>query len=82
MVADRLTLINQSIVGLQRLADAFASEPDPAGDSAGISFASRTAQPTREALLTIRVLLPKLEAARALLHAHRAPPIRCIGCED
>lgn len=78
MRTDHIALINQSIVGLQRLADAFAT------DAQSLSNApeSRAPQTAKEALLTIRVLLPKLEAARALLHQSAAPPIRCVGCED
>jgi hypothetical protein len=73
MRTDHIALINQSIVGLQRLADAFAADS---------SLPARAPQTAKEALLTIRVLLPKLEAARALLHQPEAPPIRCVGCED
>ncbi len=78
MRIEHVSLINQSIAGLQRLADAFAAEAGARQDTDG-GVAPQTA---KEALLTIRVLLPKLEAARALLHRPAAPPIRCVGCED
>jgi hypothetical protein len=78
MHIEHVRLINQSIAGLQRLADVFAAEAI-ARQEAAEAGAPQTA---KEALLTIRVLLPKLEAARALLHRPAAPPIRCVGCED
>ena len=76
---DRMLMINQSIVGLQRLATVLAEDAHQADST------SRAPQTAKEALLTIRVLLPKLEAARALLvqpAQPAAPYIRCIGCED
>ena len=78
MRVDHIALINQSIIGLQRLADAFAADARTLQQAPG----ARAPQTAKEALLTIRVLLPKLEAARASLHQPAAPPIRCVGCED
>lgn len=78
MRSDRMSIINQSIVGLQQLATVLAEDAHRAD-------ASRAPQTAKEALLTIRVLLPKLEAARALLiqpAQPTAPTIRCVGCED
>lgn len=79
MRSDRMSIINQSIVGLQQLA-AVLSE-----DARQAEAMSRAPQTAKEALLTIRVLLPKLEAARALLIQPAqpvSPYIRCVGCDD
>jgi hypothetical protein len=76
---DRMSIINQSIVGLQQLATVLAE------DAHRTDSMSRAPQTAKEALLSIRVLLPKLEAARALLIQPAqpiAPTIRCVGCED
>ncbi len=76
---DRMSIINQSIVGLQQLATLLAEDAHEAASM------SRSPQTAKEALLTIRVLLPKLEAARALLiqpAQPTAPYIRCVGCDD
>jgi hypothetical protein len=78
MRIDHIALLNQSIVGLQRLADAFSADAHALQQAPG----GRAPQTAKEALLTIRVLLPKLEAARASLHQPAAPIIRCVGCED
>ena len=78
MRSDRMSIINQSIVGLQQLATVLAEDAHQADSS-------RAPQTAKEALLTIRVLLPKLEAARALLiqpAQSMAPYIRCMGCDD
>jgi hypothetical protein len=78
MRSDRMSIINQSIVGLQQLASVLAEDAHQAD-------LSRAPQTAKEALLTIRVLLPKLEAARALLiqpAQPMVPYIRCVGCDD
>jgi hypothetical protein len=62
-------LIGNSIVTLRRLAEML---------STGTQGADRT---SKEILLSISVLLPKLEAARPMFDA---PPsdLRCDSCED
>ncbi len=81
MLRDPLTLIDQSIENLRTLVELFADE---AGERLPAAPMTPEARLCKEAALTIRVLLPKLQAARqtqvtaSLPRAYR----QCVHCED
>ena len=74
---ERMGLLEESIATLRELADCFASDLtgslEPSSNVVG-----RT---SKELLLSITVLLPKLEAARAIFQPPRFPPVRCEQCD-
>ena len=84
MPPDRVELLAQSIVTLRRLADSFLSDVNMSRDN----VPSTIRRTSKELLLSISVLLPKLEAARELAAAgeHFNSPIahrpRCDKCDD
>ncbi len=75
-------VIDQSIAALRRLTELLSPESMPGGQSVPEAQTMTPVRRTRkEILLSISVLLPKLEAARPLL----AKPVyrpRCDACED
>lgn len=80
MYRDPVVLIDQSIENLATLAELFADE---SGERLAIAppLSSR-ARMCKEAAQTIRVLLPKLQAARAQHSFATQPRIGCVNCED
>ena len=74
---DRIGLLEESIATLRGLAGTFAS--DLTGSLEPSSNVVR--RTSKELLLSITVLLPKLEAARALFQQPRIPPVRCEQCD-
>jgi hypothetical protein len=73
-------LLDTSIANLRRLAAFFADELGNCGQASPVP--SPETRACQEALLTISVLIPKLQAARYIV-ADAAPPARrCPSCED
>jgi len=73
-------LLDTSIANLRTLAAFFADELGNCGPSRQIP--SPEARACREALLTISVLIPKLQAARYVVADAAGPPPRYAACED
>jgi hypothetical protein len=73
-------LLDTSIANLRTLAAFFADELVNCGQNRKIP--SPQARTCREALLTISVLIPKLQAARYVVADAALPPARCASCED
>jgi hypothetical protein len=75
------TVIDQSIRQLQTLSTILAAEVQQ-------SLLASTQLPVdklicKEALLTVSVLLPKLQQARCVVDApNPAPPLRCTSCDE
>jgi hypothetical protein len=73
-------LLDTSIANLRTLAAFFADELGNCGR--GTSVPSPEARACQEALLTISVLIPKLQAARYVVADAGMPAPRCRSCED
>jgi hypothetical protein len=75
------TVIDQSIRQLQALSTILAAEVQQ-------SLLANSQLPVekriyKEALLTVSVLLPKLQLARSVVDApDPAPPLRCTSCDE
>ena len=72
------SILDHSIAQLRTLACALAEEMGTATDS---DFADN-ARACRELLLSVSVLLPKLQAARYMFPVFGESGGRCSGCED
>jgi hypothetical protein len=72
-------LLDTSIENLRTLARFFTDELGNCGRTAPV--ASPQARACREALLTISVLIPKLQAARYLVADAAEPTRRCPLCD-
>lgn len=79
MSYDPATLIQESIGHLERLSALLAEEART--DSYQLAPLPPRSRISKEVLLTIGVLLPKLHAAHRL-HAHSTPPKLCPNCDD
>jgi hypothetical protein len=73
-------LLDTSIANLRTLAAYFADELGNCGLRREIQ--TPEARACREALLTISVLIPKLQAARYVVADAAGPAPRCAACED
>jgi hypothetical protein len=73
-------LLDISIANLRTLAAFFADELGNRGQNRQVP--SPESRACREALLTIGVLIPKLQAARYVVADAALPPPRCASCED
>jgi hypothetical protein len=73
-------LLDTSIANLHTLAAYFADELGNCGQTATVP--SPEARACQEALMTISVLIPKLQAARYIVADAAAPESRCPACED
>jgi hypothetical protein len=73
-------LLDTSIANLHTLAAFFADELVNCGRNRKVP--SPEARACREALLTISVLIPKLQAARYVVADAALPTPRCTSCED
>jgi hypothetical protein len=80
MTAAPRVLLDTSIANLRTLAAFFAGELVNCGQSHRVP--SPEARACQEALLTIAVLIPKLQAARYVVADAALPPRRCASCED
>jgi hypothetical protein len=80
MRTGQIDLIEKSIVSLRVLAEAFAREIN--SGSAEFDLLGKSSRKSKEALLTIRVLLPKLEAVRENLNVPLESRSRCESCDD
>lgn len=80
MYRDPVVLIDQSIENLLTLAELFADE---SGERLALAPPlTPRARMCKEAAQTIRVLLPKLQAARATQTLASRPRSACLNCED
>lgn len=80
MTAEPRLLLDASITYLQRLAHVFAEQIGNANESdEGPIPDTRVC---KELLLSISVLLPKLQAARYFIGEEDVPAGRCRSCED
>ena len=77
MSHERIGLLEESIATLRGLAGIFAADLT---DSVGPSSSTQR-RTSKELLLSITVLLPKLEAARAIVEQARLPRVRCEHCD-
>jgi hypothetical protein len=73
-------LLDTSIANLRTLAAFFADEFGNCGQASAVP--SPEARACQEALLTISVLIPKLQAARYVVADAALPASRCPSCED
>ena len=73
-------LLDTSIANLRTLAAFFADELGSCGRTS--TDQSPEARACQEALLTISVLIPKLQAARYVVPDAALPATRCTSCED
>jgi hypothetical protein len=73
-------LLDTSIANLRTLAAFFADELTNCGQSRQVP--TPEARACREVLMTISVLIPKLQAARYVVADGGLPPPRCATCED
>jgi hypothetical protein len=73
-------LLDTSIAQLRTLAAFLAEEMTEYRDKS--EPASLEARACREILLTISVLIPKLQAARYVVAEESAPLQRCVSCEE
>jgi hypothetical protein len=73
-------LLDTSIANLRTLAGFFADELGHCGR--GTAVPSPEARACQEALLSIGVLIPKLQAARYVVADAAVPAPRCSSCED
>jgi hypothetical protein len=73
-------LLDTSIANLRTLAAFFADELGNCGRPSAVP--SPEARACREALLTIGVLIPKLQAARYVVTDAALPATRCANCDD
>jgi hypothetical protein len=73
-------LLDTSIANLRTLAAFFADELGNCGRASKVP--SPEARACQEALLTISVLIPKLQAARYVVADAALPATRCANCED
>jgi hypothetical protein len=73
-------LLDTSIANLRTLAAFFADELGKCGQESPVP--SPEARACEEALLTISVLIPKLQAARYVVADAALPAWRCASCED
>jgi hypothetical protein len=79
-MAEARVLLDSSIANLQRLASFFADE---LGASSGtVPPGVPEVRACREALMTISVLIPKLQAARLVVADGVPPWRRCVDCEE
>lgn len=72
------SIFDNSIADLRALASALAEQMSSAAHSA----AADEARACKELLLSVSVLLPKLQAARYMLPVLGARGEHCPGCED
>ncbi len=79
MIAQPAGLIEESIDKLEQLSAALAEELGSGAPSERLPPERRI---RKEVLLTISVLLPKLQAARSLPRQPCAPPRLCPRCDD
>jgi len=80
MTAEPRVLLDISIANLRTLAAFFAGELVNCGKSR--RDPSPETRACQEALQTISVLIPKLQAARYVVADAALPPQRCTSCED
>jgi hypothetical protein len=80
MASGPSVLIDTSIANLRTLAIFFAHELGNCSRTAPVP--SPEARACREALLTISVLIPKLQAARYLVADAAEPSKRCALCDS
>jgi hypothetical protein len=80
MRTGQIDLIEKSIVSLRVLAEAFAREINSV--SPEFDLLGKSSRKSKEALLTISVLLPKLEAVRETLNVPLESRSRCESCDD
>jgi hypothetical protein len=73
-------LLDTSIANLRTLAAFFADELSNCGRSSPVP--SPEARACQEALLTISVLIPKLQAARYVVADGALAAPRCANCDD
>jgi len=73
-------LLDTSIAQLQTLASFLAEEMGEYRQRSVV--ATREARACKEILLTISVLIPKLQAARYVVAEEGARQTRCLDCED
>jgi hypothetical protein len=73
-------LLDTSIANLRTLAAFFADELGNCGQASEVP--SPEARACHEALLTISVLIPKLQAARFIVADAALPAPRCTSCDD
>jgi len=73
-------LLDTSIANLHTLAAFLADELGNCGRESSVP--SPEARACREALLTISVLIPKLQAARYVVTDAAIPVRRCATCDD
>jgi hypothetical protein len=73
-------LLDTSIATLHTLAAFFADELGNCGQESPVPSSEARACP--EALLTISVLIPKLQAARYVVADAGLPSRRCASCDD
>ena len=80
MTTEPCVLLETSIAQLRTLAAFFADE---LGNSAGrAEVPTPEARACKEALLTISVLIPKLQAARYIVSDGGMAAARCSSCND
>jgi hypothetical protein len=73
-------LLETSIANLRTLATLFADELGNCGRTSTVP--SPEARACQEALMTISVLIPKLQAARYVMADAALPATRCARCDD
>jgi len=73
-------LLDISIANLRTLAAFFADELGQCSNASPVP--SPEARPCQEALLTISVLIPKLQAARYVVADASLPTARCPACDE
>ena len=73
-------LLDTSIANLRRLAAFFADELGNCGQASPVP--SPETRACQEALLTISVLIPKLQAARYVVADDSAAAGRCVSCDE
>jgi hypothetical protein len=73
-------LLDTSIANLRTLAAFLADELGNCGHTSPVPSAE--ARACQEALLTISVLIPKLQAARYVVADAALPATRCATCDD
>ena len=80
MAVEPKSLLDVSIANLRALAAFFADEIGQCAESS--QPPSPEARACKETLLTISVLIPKLQAARFLIADYTPPGRQCADCDD